>query len=608
VRSLPLADPGTPPTTGPIAYLAWLARRQWGVLAAAISMGMIGFASQAFTATLVGHAIDAGLADGFGAAVWRYAGLLLALGVLAAVTNAIGHRFDVVNWMRAAYTSADHVGATVSRSGPAITAELPTGEVVSAVANDVLRIGEVFAVAARFVGSLVAYAVVAVLLLRISVPLGLVVVLGLPVVAIALALLVRPLQRRQSAQREANGRLTTLGADTVAGLRILRGIGGEGVFDRRYRAQSQEVRARGVHVAQVQSWLDGLQVLLPGVFVLTLVALGTWMAIDGRLTPGQLVTTYGYAAFLGWPVQVATEMTQAATRAVIGARKVLAVLRVVPSVGAAAPTAATPPTGVALHDEASGVVVEPGRIVALVAAAPDETAAIAARLARSDDDAERATPVLLGGVPLAALAKDDVRARILLSPATAALFSGPLRTELDLRGGADDDALLAAVALADAADVLDSLPDGLDGELDERGRSLSGGQRQRVALARALLADPEVLVLVEPTSAVDAHTEARIAARLAAHRRGHTTVLVTASPLVLEHVDEVQLVAGGVVVARGRHDDLLDGVAGPDVAQAYGDVVGRRLDDEPAVVGATGAGGTSETGTGTTTHRSEVAR
>jgi len=147
----------------------------------------------------------------------------------------------------------------------------------------------------------------------------------------------------------------------------------------------------------------------------------------------------------------------------------------------------------------------------------------------------------------------------------------------------DEERVLRAVGLADAQDVLDSVPGGLGGELPEKGRSLSGGQRQRVALARALLLDPEILVLVEPTSAVDAHTEARIAARLADARRGRTTLVVTASPLVLDHVDEVQLVEDGRLVARGEHAELLDGAAGPDVTETYRRVVGRQLQDDEAV-------------------------
>ena len=145
-----------------------------------------------------------------------------------------------------------------------------------------------------------------------------------------------------------------------------------------------------------------------------------------------------------------------------------------------------------------------------------------------------------------------MRERIVVAEATPHLFSGLLEEELDVRGSATQDDLLRVIATADAQDVLDSVPDGLAGELPEKGRSLSGGQRQRVALARALLIDPEILVLVEPTSAVDAHTEARIAARLADVRRGRTTLVVTASPLVLDHVDEVAFVQDGVV-RRPRH-------------------------------------------------------
>ena len=580
MRSLPLADPGTPPTSGPGAFLWWLARRQWGVQTVGILLGIAHMGANAIGPYLVGRAVDGGLDHGFGPELFRTVAALVGLGVASATAGAIGHRYDVVCWLRSAFRASELVGLTAARSGHAITAELPTGEVVSAVANDSLRIGELFANLARFVGSVVAYGVAAVLMLRISVQLGLIVVLGLPAVAVVLAQLVRPLHAKQAAQREASGRLTTLGSDTVSGLRILRGIGGEAVFNARYATQSQEVRRRGVAVAGTQAWMDGLQVLLPGLFVALLVWLGAHMALDGTITPGQLVTTYGFAAFLSWPVQNATYMLQAGTRAWVGARKVIGVLRVVPPTGVRPSSGLSPQSGAALVDEVSGVRVEPGRLVALVSADPDESAAIATRMGRFDADAEAATPVTFGGVGLADLPMSEVRRRIVVAEATPHLFSGRLGAELDVRGGAGPDELHQVIALADAQDVLDSVPDGLDGELPEKGRSLSGGQRQRVALARALLIDPEVLVLVEPTSAVDAHTEARIAARLAQARRGRSTLVVTASPLVLEHVDEVQLVVGGRLVARGAHDELMDGAAGPRVAAAYRRVVGRRLDGE----------------------------
>ena len=184
----------------------------------------------------------------------------------------------------------------------------------------------------------------------------------------------------------------------------------------------------------------------------------------------------------------------------------------------------------------------------MAAAVPEEAAELADRLGRYSD-AGGSAPDALGGVPLDALSVDTVRRLVLVADKDPRLFTGTLRSELDPLGRADGDdgVLVAAIEAADADDILDALPDGLDAEVEERGRSLSGGQRQRLVLARALVADPSVLVLDEPTSAVDAHTEARIAERLRAVRGGRTTVVMTTSPLLLEHVRR-----GGVPRGRRR--------------------------------------------------------
>lgn len=588
VRTLPLPDPGTPPLGSPRALLVWQARRQLPLLLGAVTVGVVGNLAAAGMPYVLGRIIDGGLAAGLSAELWAGCGALVAVGLVQVVCTMWGHRLDVENWLRAAFATSQLVGHHITRTGDAVTAELPTGEVVSTVASDALRLGEVYAIAARFVGGLVAYVAVGVVLLRTSLVLGLLVLLGLPVVVGVLAFLVKPLQRRQAAQREAAGRLTTLGADTVSGLRILRGIGGEDVFAGRYRTQSQRVRAAGVDVAQTQSLLDALQTLLPGLFVAAVVWTGARLAIAGEITAGQLVAFYGFAAFLTQPLWTATEAMRVLTRAVVGSRKILAVLAV-PEAGAPAGTGArgagaTPVVedGAELVDEQTGLVVRPGEVLALVSADPDESARVATRLGRfagSDDDAP-AGAVRWGRTLLDELHLREVRDRIVVAESTPHLFTGVLAEELDVRGTADEAALLRAMHVADAADVLDSVPGGLGGQVEEKGRSLSGGQRQRVALARALLTDAEVLVLVEPTSAVDAHTEARIASRLVEARRGRTTVVVTASPLVLDVVDEVALVSGGRVVARGTHRALMDGTDAP--SRAYRDVVSRSTAEQPA--------------------------
>jgi ABC-type multidrug transport system fused ATPase/permease subunit len=160
-----------------------------------------------------------------------------------------------------------------------------------------------------------------------------------------------------------------------------------------------------------------------------------------------------------------------------------------------------------------------------------------------------------------------------VSDANGMLFAGTLQDAVDPHGQLTGERANEALRTAAAEDVYDALPGGWAGELDERGRGLSGGQRQRVVLARALAADPRVLVLVEPTSAVDAHTEARIAERLAEYRRGKTTVVTTVSPLWLHHADSVVLLTGGRVVAEGSHEELLA------TEPHYRDVVVRSLED-----------------------------
>ena len=435
-------------------------------------------------------------------------------------------------------------------------ARLPTGEIVSTVATDAIRLGEAYDVTARFCGAVVSYVVVATLLLQTSVTLGMVVLLGVPVVAGVLGFVVRPLHARQKELREVAGRLTTLGADTVAGLRVLRGVGGEREFLRRYTAQSQEVRRAGVGVAGIQATLDALQVLLPGVFVVGVTWLGARFAVDGRIGPGDLVAFYGYAIFLVLPLRTATEMLEKFISARVAAERVVAVLRVQPAVTDPPHPAAPPPPLPDLDDPLSGLHVPAGGFVALVGADPDDGARVADRLGRLVADVEGASP-LLGGVAVALLPVAEVRQRVVVADSDPRLFTGSLRRELDPGGGHDASDVLRAVGTASAHDVLEALPHGLDDEVTERGRSFSGGQRQRLALVRALLTDAETLVLVEPTSAVDAHTEAAIAANLREARAGRTTVVVTTSPLLLDRVDEVAVLVDGRVVAQAPHRELL---------------------------------------------------
>ena len=554
---LPYADPGRPDTRSPARLLLWVGRHQVRTLLLGIALGIVWMLAQALMPFALGRAIDEGLAEGDTTGLAQWVAVLLALGVVQAISGVLRHRAAVSNWLQASFRLAQVVAHHVARVGPAMRERHTTGEVVATISNDAMRAGGAFDITARGAGAIASYVVVAIVLLSASTVLGLVVLLGVPVLVLTLAFVIRPLQQRQREQREEVGRLTALGADTVAGLRVLRGIGGEEVFLDRYRRRSQEVRRAGVRVALPQSTLDASQVLLPGIFVVIVTWLGARFANAGRIGPGELVAFYGYAAFLVIPMRTAAEAVDKITRSFVGARRMLDVLDVEPQVTDPAAPAPEPPAGALLADRRSGVVVEPGLLTAVVAAVPHEAVELADRLGRFADD----EGVTLGGVRLVDLPLEAIRRRVVVSETDPMVFSGPLRTHLDPWGRSNDHGeLLAAVAVANAEDVLEAMPEGLEGHVEERGRSFSGGQRQRLVLARALVADPEILVLVEPTSAVDAHTEARVADRLREARRGRTTVVVTASPLMLDRAERVLFFVGGRVVAQGTHRELLDTV------------------------------------------------
>jgi ABC-type multidrug transport system fused ATPase/permease subunit len=556
---LPFPDPGTPDLRSTAAYLRWMAREQWRTLTLGVTWGILWMGTMAAVPAGIGAGVQAA-SEGDEGGVLRAIAVIAVLTTVSAVTGILRHRMAVTNWITASSRTQQLVTRHAAHLGHELRRHVATGEVVAVTSSDVEKIGGAFDVLARFVGAVVAFFAVVVVLMRSSVLIGVVVLVGIPLLGLAVGPLIRPLERAESSQRRRLGRATELASDTVAGLRVLRGIGGEDLFLQRFRTASQDVRAAAVDVAKVRSLLDAEQVALPGLFVVLVTWIGARLTLNGTLTVGQLVAFYGYSAFLLIPLRTFVEAAQRWTRAYVGAGRVVRVLQIERSDIATSYGTTAVPADAALHDPISGLTVEAGTFTAVVCAEQVTADEIALRLAGLD---EGGAAVTIGGVPLGEVPAAAVRATILTQDKDPVLLSGTLAELLDVpRSGRVS--VSDAVETASAYDVLDALVDGspevsdpMRARITERGRSLSGGQRQRLALARSLIVDPPVLVLDEPTSAVDSHTEARIAAALREAREGRTTVVLTSSPLMLDRADVVVLVVDGVVAATGRHRALL---------------------------------------------------
>jgi ABC-type multidrug transport system fused ATPase/permease subunit len=554
---IPLAHPGEPDLRSPVRFLFWVARGQRGTVLGGAFFGALWMGTQGVIPAALGQSVDA-ITQRNGSALILWAIVVLALGVLQAAAGVMRHRRAVSNFLEACVRVQQLVIRAAIRLGAGLPRQIGAGEVASLGTTDVVRVGRLLDISARGTGALVSIVIVAVILLSTSPQLGLVVLIGAPIAALLILPAMGPLERRQRAERQRRGAASAVAADTVAGLRVLRGLGGEADFSARYARTSQEVRHATVRTALIQSLLDGLQILLPGAILVAITFLGARLVRSGSIPPGELVADYAYAAFLALPVQTLIQAASIWSAATVAAGRVLTVLRL--DVDLASPADPAEPTDGDLVDEESGLRAPRGLLTAVVTADPDVASATAARLGRLADPSGDAT-VTLGGVALDRLPVDEVRRRILVVDRDPQLLVGSLRDAVDTPSARPDAAdprpsVDEAIATASGADIVAGLGHGLDSQVSERGRSLSGGQRQRIALAAALRADPDVLVLDEPTSAVDAHTEAIIGERLGVLRRGRTTVIFTTSPLLLARADRVAFLDDGTV-AFGTHSQLM---------------------------------------------------
>ncbi|MFJ4619520.1 ABC transporter transmembrane domain-containing protein [Streptomyces sp. NPDC088812] len=539
-------DPGTPDCRGGWWYLWWLVRRQPGRALAGAVLASVWMVLLAAAPYLLSKAVDEGLEAGDPAALAGWTAALVVVGAANAWVSIMRHRTMTRLRMDANFRTVKVVVGQVVRLGAALPRRVGAGEVVTVGVGDVQTIAGSLTVIGPGVGSVVVYVVVAGLLLAVSPLLAAVVLLGMPVVAVLVGPLMARLQGVEGEYRERQGVLTARIGDLAGGLRVLNGLGGKGLFADAFRRDSRRLRDQGYRVGAVTSWMQALGTGLPTVFLAVVTWLAARLAARGDLTVGELVSVYGYVAVLVGPVAFLVDMGYQLSRGVVAARRVVRLLRLEPDPDTG--TAPAPAGPAVLYDPASGVRVVPGRLTALVGARPADTAGVVDRLGRYAPSDVTWGSVRLDAVPLA-----RVRERILVADNEADLFAGPLR---EVVGGGrvhTDAAVGRAVRAAAAEDVVRGLPEGLDSPVAAQGRSLSGGQRQRVRLVRALLADAEVLLAVEPTSALDAHTEAAVAARLRAARDGRTTVVTSTSPLLLDHADTVLYLVDGKVAASGRH-------------------------------------------------------
>jgi len=544
--------------------------RGWVLFAIAVVMALFG-AAAAVTAPLVArHVVDTLITpEGAASSLSGPIALLLGLAAVRLVAGYLRRRYASRVSMRVEYDLRREMFAAAQRLSPADGGRLDPGQVLTRSTSDLALEQELFGLMPLFALNSITLLLAIGVMFWLSPLLTVVVLLVVP----ALYLVTRRSQRAVfpamwDAQNHL-GKLTGFAHESVHGIGVVMGFGQEARAQAGFDAQARALFAARLRLARLAGrYLAALQ-SVPPFGQLGILALGGWMTFTGRIGVGTFVAFSAYLLQIAMAAKGYASAVVAIQQGKASVLRIFELLDVVPAVrerdDAVAPQELS--GAVELSDVSfgygsgpaalSGVTlrVEPGETVAVVGPSGSGKSTLAVLIGRFHDTG--AGEVRVGGHDVRDLRLSALRRHVGIAFDDAFLFAGTVRENIAFGDPtAGDERIREAARVAAADDFIEELPDGYDTVIGERGATLSGGQRQRIALARTLLAEPDILVLDDATSAVDAAVEARILSGLAASSAGRTTLLITHRPAALAFADRICVLDQGRLVDTGTDREL----------------------------------------------------
>ncbi|MEU0287283.1 ABC transporter ATP-binding protein [Streptomyces sp. NPDC006147] len=538
--------------------------------------------------------VDGPIADRDPAGVWLGALYLLLLGLAEALL------FGFRRWLVARPLS--HVEAEMradlyrhlQRLPIAFHDRWPSGQLLSRATTDLmlLRMFLAFPLTFLLVNGVTILVGVTIMLIQ-DWTLGLVVLVPAVPVLITCVVFEKRYSRAARLAQDQVGDLTTVVEESVLGIRIIKGFGRHRTQARAFRELSGQLRGTELHKARLLATILGVIVTLPELAVGAALVLGAVQVADGALSAGTLVAFLSTALALRWPVDSIGFLLAMSQEAATATERYFEVMDAEPESKATASAGGhgrpregglrfenvtfrypDAPEGSPPVLDRVDLHIRPGESLALVGATGSGKTTLTTLVPRLHEVTEGR--ITLDGQDITAMSREELRSKVAVAFEEPTLFSASVGENVLMGGGSGEEDLARALSVAQA-DFAHALPQSTGTQVGEQGLSLSGGQRQRLALARAVVGQPDFLVLDDPLSALDVHTEAAVEAALRRVLADTTALIVAHRPSTVLLADRVALLSGGRITAVGTHHELLRG--NPEYAHLMsGDPAGEQED------------------------------